>query len=176
MTKKILIYSTLLIVVAAAALWANHLFNRSSKIGWMDLPKVYDQFAYKKQLQKELESRQLATGNQIDSIEMELSVLSNLMNEDKGKESLINEHRRKGNMLLMQKKKLEEQLEEVRTDFHNKITMQLNQYVRDYAESQNYDLVLSADGSGILMYGEGKIELTDNIIAYINKRYMGEPK
>jgi len=176
MTKNILIYSFLLVVVAAAALWANQQFNRSSKIGWMDLPKVYDQFAYKKQLQKELESRQLATGNKVDSIEMELSVLSNLMNEDKGKESLINEHRRKGNMLLMQKKKLEEQLEEVRTDFHNKITMQLNQYVRDYAESQNYDLVLSADGSGILMYGERKIELTDNIVAYINKRYMGEPK
>ena len=49
----------------------------------------------------------------------------------------------------------------------------MSQYILDYGKNNNYDLILGADGNGVLMYANDKMNISEEITKYINSRYKG---
>lgn len=60
--------------------------------------------------------------------------------------------------------------------YDEQILNQLNQYVKDYAKEEGYDIIYSADGSGAIMAASDDMDITDKIVAYLNERYKGMSK
>ena len=53
----------------------------------------------------------------------------------------------------------------------DKIWQQINQYVMDYSKENNYSIVFGANGQGSLMYAEEGIDITKEMVIYINNKY-----
>lgn len=51
---------------------------------------------------------------------------------------------------------------------------QINSYVHDYGKENKYELIFGADGSGSLMYAGEAVNITEDVLDYINERYEGE--
>lgn len=64
--------------------------------------------------------------------------------------------------------------QEAANKYTEQIWERLNVYVRDYGISQNYDIILGAKGDGVLMYADEKMDITNEVLKYANKKYEGE--
>lgn len=48
---------------------------------------------------------------------------------------------------------------------------QINSFVQEYARKRGYDIVIGSDGTGTVLYGNASIDITDEVLAAINKEY-----
>ncbi len=51
---------------------------------------------------------------------------------------------------------------------------QVSTFVRDYAEKNGYHLIIGANHTSNVLYGEGNYDLTDEVLAALNQHYKGE--
>ncbi len=51
---------------------------------------------------------------------------------------------------------------------------QLNQYIEEYGKEKGYGFVFGATGNGGIMYAEKSLDLTGDVIKYVNRKYKGE--
>lgn len=51
---------------------------------------------------------------------------------------------------------------------------QINGYVTGYAEANGYDIIFGATSDGTLMYAKSDLDLTDEVLKYMNSQYMGK--
>jgi outer membrane protein len=144
------------------------------KLGYVDINKLYESFEYKKKLTKEYETVKSARQRITDSLEM-------LLNQT------ASEIERTKNFSLETEKKFEQQKKDfyqlsrqydednavLLTSYDDKIISQLNAYIKEYGKSNAYDLLVGADKKGSILYGDEKIDVTDELVEYVNKRYSG---
>lgn len=48
---------------------------------------------------------------------------------------------------------------------------QINSFVKSYAKSNNFDLVLGVTSDGNIMYGTDELDITDKVLMELNKSY-----
>jgi outer membrane protein len=169
---------TLCIIISLAALsMAFYAIKGNKKVAWIKLQTVYEKFEYKKELEAKLLGVQQNRKYILDSLEFELKVLSNQITNDKGRDKeAIAVFQTKRDEYLNRKKTFEEDNAMLTGKYDEQILNQLNQYVKDYAEEQGYDIIYSADGSGAIMAASDDLEITDKITVYLNDRYKGLSK
>lgn len=51
---------------------------------------------------------------------------------------------------------------------------QINSYAKEYGKQHGYTLILGTTLSGNVLYGEDAIDITDDLLTEINKKYHGE--
>jgi len=64
--------------------------------------------------------------------------------------------------------------QELSERYTQQIWKQINAYVNDYGKENDYEMIFGANGSGSLMYAREAVNVTDEVLEYINKRYEGE--
>jgi outer membrane protein len=147
------------------------------KVGFVKIQQVFVGFTYKKELENNLKAVSLKRKNLLDSLELELNILSKQLNIEKTKDSKkVAEFETKKEVYFNKKKSFEEDNERMVKQYDENIVKQLNQYVKDYGEKNKYQFIYGADGSGSLMYADTTYDLTNKIIAYVNERFSGEKK
>jgi outer membrane protein len=57
--------------------------------------------------------------------------------------------------------------------YRSEIYAQINKYVEEYAQENRYDVIMGGNGSGNIMYLSKKVNITDEVLTYINKKYEG---
>lgn len=71
-----------------------------------------------------------------------------------------------------------DELQAIEREFAGKYTAQiwerLNDYVSEYGRSNHYDMILGAKGDGGLMYANEGMNITAEVLDYVNKKYEGE--
>jgi outer membrane protein len=146
------------------------------RFAWVNLSKIYNEFSLKKDLEKKLMVVETARKKITDSLELELKVMVNqfeLLNDaEKNNQSTIFQIKKQE--YLTKKQEFDEDNEQLKTDYHQQVLTQINQYVKDYATGHNYSMIYGADGSGVLMYAEEKIEITNEVLLFVNNKYKGE--
>lgn len=53
------------------------------------------------------------------------------------------------------------------------IYAQIDTYLKEYAESKGYDLVIGANKEGSLLYGSTAYDITDEVLVLVNEKYKG---
>jgi outer membrane protein len=48
----------------------------------------------------------------------------------------------------------------------------INAFITRFGEQHNYDVILGANGQGNVMYVEGQIDITEDVIRLLNKEYV----
>lgn len=173
--KNILIGLALIIIAIGTGMAGAKLLV--PKTAYIELDKVFSGFEMKVELEKKLGAIRAERKALTDSLELELQIIARqLQGTDKPDKDKINEFQVKKERFMEKRDFFEEDNRQTANRFDEQIFNQLNQYVKDYGEKNNYAYVFGAEGSGVIMYGEASKNITEEVIAYINERYRGKSK
>jgi outer membrane protein len=163
---------TLAFIFSIIAIGLNLFNTSSSNTVFVDTGKVYAEFKLSKELNKDLESILKLKKRSIDSLYQDLSSLTQRIKYKKipEKEEMILASRMEQQYLYRQNQ-FEKESQELTVSYNDKIWNQINQYMEEYGQEKNYNFILGATGEGNIMFGNKKVDVTNSVIEYINKKY-----
>lgn len=169
MNKIKLVNTLLLVALLVCALYMLGFSTvGSTRVAYMDLPKAFEAFDMKKALQSKLESELKEKNKVLDSLKLSLGYLPMSTDTEKG---IIAAKR---NELLQVSESFQLQHQQSIKDYDQQIMNRLNQYVKEYADKKGYDFILGAEGSGVIMAANESLDVTTDLIGFINQKYQGE--
>jgi len=150
---------------------------QDSKTVYVDSGKLFNEFDLSKKLNKDLEKVLTARKGILDSIYDEMRVLTIELKSEVVKDqeklkylaSLEEEYYKKQQQFDKDNKAATE-------NCMAKIWNQLNQYINDYGEHNDYTYVLGANGQGNIMYAQQEKNITEDLIKYVNARHNDKIK
>lgn len=149
--------------------------NKTPKVAYVELEKLYNDFSMKKELEAKLNNVKQTRQSILDSLKIQLNALSRSIKSEKEKEAIRDFEIRKQEFLIKQQN-FEQDNEATTQAYSSQIWKQINQYVKDYGKQNNYTLLMGADGSGNVMYADEANNITTEVSEYINAKYSGEKK
>lgn len=166
MLSKKLIISSIIISIVALSVSITAPIMLSNKIAFVDFMDVYNAFEYKIELEEDFNRIGTKQQEVLDSLTRAISIkqgsadTSGLqrMKKSLNYNSQVFEH---NNSILQDQ-------------YYEKIITQLNQYIYDFGEANNYDFIYGANGNGAVMYGGESVNVTEKVIVYINDKYEGK--
>ena len=145
-----------------AFLWLN---CSKKDIVYIDNIQLFEGFNMSKDLQK-INSQKLTAGKKkMDSLFNIYSIFREQKNEEKTKEL--------STQLRLQDQELRQMKEVLAQELNQKVWKRLNQYVKEYAENKKYLIVLGTQGNGNVMFGKEQVDITEDILIYVNNKYEG---
>jgi outer membrane protein len=151
MLDRFLLYSLVVITLGLGTYCL--LTPKSGKHGYIINQKVFEGFKGKIELEKKLKLQLKAHSQSLDS-------LQKLMDSDFNTD-LLKKYQDLKNKFVSEEQQLSEQ-------FTADIWKEINRYVEQYGKDKGYDFIYGATGNGSLMYGNKSVDLTNEMIIYIN--------
>jgi outer membrane protein len=155
-----------------------YFLSGNEKIGYIELGKIYTEFSLKKNLDKQLENIVNARRLSMDSLEIELKLLSSKLNTINEKSSefstLARDFEYKKQQFFLRREALEKENQALTARFEEQILTQLNQYVSEFGNLHGYKYILGADGSGSLMYADKASNITEEVSSFIELKIAGK--
>lgn len=171
MKKMIVAFIGIGALVALSLYIYNSYFE--TKVAYIDIPKVFNGFAMKKELQDKYKKTEQARQRMLDSLSMELQILSGKLNADRENKALIQEFDLKRETYFKRKRLTEEDNVALSNQYDKQILEQMTQYMQDYGKSHNYDIIHGADGNGAMMYAKQEFNISEEVTQFINDKYKG---
>lgn len=147
----------ILIAVVVGALGiaglSTHIFYQSPslKCGYVLNKKIFDSYAGSKALNTRLEKLRVANKQTLDSV--------------RGAAPAEYE-----NMRLA----LARQEQVLSAEYSAQLWLRINEAIKAFGVDRGYDFIYGATGDGSLMYARETHDITDIVVAYLNKNYEGE--
>lgn len=151
------------------------LFKSKQKTGYVVIQEVFEKFELKKEMAKKYTAVRDARKKILDSLQIDLSVLSKRLSAQttKPSEQDVDLFERKKMELNKYMQEFDQDNIQMTKEFDDKIISQLNQYVSDFGKANGYDMIFGNTANGSIMYGTEKNNLTVEVIEYINNKYKG---
>jgi outer membrane protein len=177
MKNKLVFVCLAISLLALAGVIKIQFFPRKHLVAYIELGKIFNDFDMAKQYHKKLESVAFARKGIIDSLELNLRSQSRAIQSaaHQSKDQIEKFQLDKG-YYEDKKRQFDEDNNALQKEYNEEIIKQLNQYVRDYGEKSGYDFIYGAEGSGVIMYGNDKLNITAEVTKYINERFNGSSK
>lgn len=149
--------------------------NRSiPKTGYIIIQDVYNGFDMKKEIEKKYLKTKDARDKILDSLAFEVKLIANKVKaENEKNQATIDNFNMKRDEYFQRKQTYDEDNAALTKQYDQEILTQLNQYIKDYAEENNYTYVFGNDGNGSLLYGIEALNITKEVSAYVNNKYKG---
>lgn len=149
--------------------------STNTKIGVIDLPVVYNSFDYQVELDNQFKKISEIYSLRKDSIQKVVSQEQfNINNSEISQDDKDIMIERIYIDYMEKSKQIDFQADSIANSFTNRIWKQLNSYIRDYGEDNDYDLLIGMQGDGNVMYTKEQVNVTDDVIEYINIKYNGQ--
>ena len=146
-------------------------FAAETKIGYLDVAKVFDDYKKTKEfdaaLEKEAKAKQSERDkfvNEITRLRDELELLSEKGKADK--QAVIDE---KIKRLQEFDRVTKDNLKKERDDMVADILKEINDIVQDYGKKQGYDLILN---DKVIVYKKDSLNVTEDILKILNAQYV----
>lgn len=150
------------LLITCSVLWVYHVWQKP-RMGWVNITQLYNDFGLKKDLEKKLEQDKTAFQHKLDSMrQLAGTLLDNTKELNRVSETYQN-----------LKQYYDKDISNRKNEYQAQIFNQLNQYVKDFAQANHYQIVLGANGEGSLMYADEQMDITEKVKAYANERYSG---
>ena len=165
-TISTVIITALLVSIISIAFFMK--MNLAPKIVYVKAETLFNEFTMTVELKSSYEQSFNARTNILDSILLDLK-----------KASLQNDASQVGyleKVYLTKKDQFTQENEEMTRKYDEQVWMRINQYVKDFSEKEKYEFVLSANGTGSLIYGADKYDVTKDVLEYMNASYKGVKK
>ncbi len=145
---------------------------QEKKVAYIQNAQVYTSFEMTKELDAQLEQYVTSKSAVLDSLELRLQFLAKSIEQtnDESQMQQFVELKQQFNYLEEDFYKGHEQL---RAEYHEQITTQMNEYIKSFGEEGQYDYLFGANGNGNLMYASEGEDVTAEVIAFINEKYKG---
>tara|TARA_R110002072_G_scaffold287464_4_gene453159 strand:+ start:31407 stop:31910 length:504 start_codon:yes stop_codon:yes gene_type:complete len=70
--------------------------------------------------------------------------------------------------------KLKEMNDYFMNDLSGQVWERLNSYIQEFGELNDYSIILGTQGAGNLMYAKDDMNITKELLEFVNKKYEGE--
>jgi len=138
--------------------------TRGRQYAFVDLKYLFENFEYKKQLEKDFEKVIAYRRKEMDSLEYDYNQFGLSGGDNKQLED-------KGNYLYNKKKEFQEANVALSQDFDKKIYKQLKQYIKEYAKIHDVELVIGEVEENLNVIGKGEDNINKEMLDFVNKKY-----
>ncbi len=136
----------------------------SKPAAYVDLNQVYQNFDLTKELTEKYDHVKSLRKIHLDSLEVEILKL------DKESEK----YNKYASLYGSYQQDYTQEIERLGLQYDDQIWKQINTYVKDFGSHSKYDIILGVKGEGQVMYGAQDLDVTDEMLTYINKKYEGD--
>lgn len=171
MIKKIILGLGIISLIALSLFIYHTSF--ATKVAYIDIPKVFNKFEMKKELQEKYKKVESGRKRILDSLAFNLQLLSKKLQDNQTNKELMYEFDVKREDYFKRKNQLEQDNIALSNQYDKQILEQMTQYIVDYGKKNKYDIIMGADGNGVLMYAHEKLDKSEEISAFINNKYKG---
>lgn len=161
----------LIISVSVLVLW----MKKPTKIGYVNIETVYNEFQMKKELESKFQNVQNMRKNILDSLKLQLNVLSQRVTSPNDKENIQRFELLRQEYLLKEEQFMQDN-QATTEQYASQIWKQLSQYVKQYGKEHHYSYVLGMETKGTVLYGNEAEDITNDVKTYINAQYQGGAK
>jgi outer membrane protein len=156
------VVNTLLISVLAIFLLF-YFFKSNKEIVYVDTVKLFDGFVMTKEMkrvgEKEFNSRKL--------------VLDNLYSNLQSPTISASEKKELMQQFIQGKEELEQFNQTFAAEQTTKIWSRIKSYTAEFSKDKNYQLVVGSDNKQAVLFADEKIDVTNDLLIYLNKKYEG---
>lgn len=126
------------------------------QIKYVDIGKLLDEYHFKKDLEKKTNSDLLRIKNVIDSLRMLKNTQNNIQIDSNINrlEILFSNYYTKSN-----------------EEISKKVWDRLNPAIKNFGEKNKINIIIGANGTGTILYGNNEQEVTGELIKYVNTIY-----
>jgi len=167
------IHVLLSVIIVLSLAFIGILLNKKDKIVYVEMETVYNDFSMKKELEAKLTNVQQLRKHILDSIKIDANALSLAVTSEKDIDGL-RKFEAKKQEYLMKQQNFEEDNQSLTKKYDTQIWKQINQYLKDYGKEGDYEIVIGSVGNGSVMYAVDQLNITKDVLDYINSRYKGE--
>lgn len=147
-------YINLLAIMLISA----YLFQKSDPTAVVNMPEFYNQYQGRKDVEARFVDKMNSLSYLIDSLNNLIEVAPVVQRQELTDKIIsFNQEKEKAEM-----------------DMQQQVWNQLNQYMLDFGKTHNYKLILGANNNGNIVYSNETIDLTDELVYYVNQRYSGK--
>lgn len=157
MKKLLILNSTLIALLLGYTIYG--LFQQKQNIVYVDTIKVFNEYKFKKELEKSTEHTLISAKQHLDS-------LAALYNAHPDNQQLKQE-------LYDADGRFSESYKQINKEINEQVWSKLNELVTQFGKERNCQLIIGANGMGTVLYGEPTIDATNDLIQYVNKNYEG---
>ena len=154
------VVNTLLISVLAIFLLF-YFFKSNKEIVYVDTVKLFDGFVMTKEMkrvgEKEFNSRKL--------------VLDNLYSNLQSPTISASEKKELMQQFIQGKEELEQFNQTFAAEQTTKIWSRIKSYTAEFSKDKNYQLVVGSDNKQAVLFADEKIDITNDLLIYLNKKY-----
>lgn len=155
------------IIIAIAALVFSIInYKSQSSIYYVNNGKLYDGFNLKIEYEKQIQNIRINRKNMLDSIELTIKQFQ--------AQNLLKEYEYAQEYYIGKAKQFEQEENDLMSEYNQQIWKRLNQYAVDYSKEKNIDILFGASGNGTLLHAKQEIDVTEDLVKYCNKRYLGK--
>lgn len=165
---KILIYS-LIGISTVALLLSVILFMNQKKMAFFDYNKVYNSCELKTSLEKDLEKVVSVRKSNLDSLQMELSIISTKVESGNASDFELDDFENQKSRFLSLQHNYEQENIRLKEQYFTQIRTHINEKASEYGELNNYSFLFAAVGDGAMMHGAESDDITAEFLEYVNK-------
>lgn len=161
-TKALLICNILLIALFTFFIVLNYV-QRQPKTVYVDNIKLFNDFSMTKELkssgEKEFNSRKL--------------VLDNLYSNLQDPSLSASQKKELMQQFIHSKEEFEQFNQTFAAEQSAKIWSRIKSYTSEFSKDKNYQLVVGSDNKQMVLFADEKIDVTSDLLTYLNKKYEG---
>jgi len=176
MNKMKFTYKIIVLIIAALLVASNvFLFIKTyekEEIAFVNISALMDEFNYAKELEKRYNDVLIQRENEIETKKVQLNKIAT-ENQEITEETLKKYERIESELQNMIEAYYDER-ELLEAEYNQLIIERINKYVYEYGKENNKKIILGATGDGSIMYAEEGMDITDDVLSYINSKYEGE--
>lgn len=146
------------------------------KTGYVYLEKIYDNYKGKTDIERDMKAIENKQKNILDTLKFEiidLDAKSRSLKAGGYKQVVERLQIKKADYERLVKEFSKYNSEESQKQV-SELLKQINQFIKDYGDKNDYDFIFGAVGNGSLMYAKEKNDLTEDVSKYVNQRYEGK--
>ena len=161
-TKALLICNILLITAIVFFIGLNYI-QTQPKIVYVDNVKLFNNFSMTKELKNAGEKEFNLKKLKVDSLYTTLQVPGTSPSDKK----IIMQQ------FLKQKEELEQFNQYFAAEQTTKIWARIKSYSSEFSNDKNYQLIIGSDDKQTVLFADEKIDVTDDLLTFLNKKYEG---
>jgi outer membrane protein len=165
-------------VISIIVVYSYHIFF-TKKTVYIEIEKVFNEFEMKKEMGEKYKAVTTERKKILDSLSFDLNIMSDALkkeNVEKGKvvQSKLIAFQAMREDFLRRKEQDEAGNLALTNQYDAQILERMNQYIKEYGVTKDYNIILGANASGSIMYCRENLNISNEVVIYINKKYKGE--
>lgn len=161
---KLLMYCLIMCVTTGAILY-KVLNTNKTKIAVVDAVKLFDNYNMKKELEELEKVRLRQESKRLDSLGNACQIAKAISNNEYAIQKLESVQK-------YAQASIEKEYAQSNQDINEKVWKRLNPLMEEYGKKRGLHLIIGANGMGSVLYNDDYFDLTNDVIGYVNSRYV----